>query len=161
MLRPFALADAGVLHGILSDRQVLRYMPTTDPPPLERVECMIAGQLRDWGERGYGWWAVEHRQVVGLIGWCGIGYLPDTDENEVAYLFSRACWGQGLATEAARRALEFGFEEIGLAEIIGLVHPDNVASRRVLEKTGMRLVNRVHYFGIDVDRYRLRESEIV
>ena len=153
------MADAGALHAILGDRQVIRYMPTTDRPSLERVKRLIAGQLRDWNERGYGWWAVEHQRGAGLVGWCGIGYLPETDETEVAYLLSRSCWGQGLATEAARRALEFGFEDICLGEIIGLVHPDNAASRRVLVKMGMTLVDRVHYFGIDVDRYRVLQSE--
>ena len=102
---------------------------------------------------------MDHRQSGGLVGWCGIGHLPETDETEVAYLLSRSCWGQGLATEAAWRAREFGFEDICLGDISGLVHPDNAASRRVLVKVGMTLVDRAHYFGIDVDRFRLQRSE--
>jgi ribosomal-protein-alanine N-acetyltransferase len=79
--------------------------------------------------------------------------LDETDEVEIGYLLSHAFWGRGLATEGGRIGLHYGFETLGLDEIIGLVHPDNIASRRVLEKLGMTLTGPAVYFETDLLRY--------
>lgn len=165
-----------LLVHILAEEGVLRYFPVTTPPPLERVRRLVSGQLDHWDERGYGWWAVESRvsdltRVSGparvrdegpvegpLIGWAGLTYLPETDEIEVAYLLGKPFWGRGLATEAARASLRYGFEHLEIETIVGIVHPDNLASRRVLEKVGLSFVERAHYFGMDVLRYTLDRS---
>jgi RimJ/RimL family protein N-acetyltransferase len=93
--------------------------------------------LAHWTERGYGWWAVELKKSGELIGWCGLNHLPDTDEIEVLYLIGEDHWGKGLATEAAFSTVEYAFEVAGLETLVGIVHPENIASRRVLEKIGM------------------------
>ncbi len=129
-LRPFAAADAGPLHRILAQDQVLSYFPRPDPPDMARVERLISGQLRHWEEHGLGWWAVEPAEGGELLGWCGLQHLPETGEVEVGYLLSRSRWGHGLATEAARAALRFGFETLGLRSIVGIVHPENAASQK-------------------------------
>jgi ribosomal-protein-alanine N-acetyltransferase len=76
----------------------------------------------------------------------------------VAYLLSKRVWSHGYATEAARAAIQFGFETAGLQQIIGLVHPDNVASIRVLEKCGLGFVNRITLWGMGLSRYRIERS---
>ncbi len=124
------------------------------PPDRARVERLIAGQLQHWAEHGLGWWAVELRCATGeLLGWNGLQYLPETDEVEVGFLLSRPHWGQGLATEGALAALRFGFETLGLSRIVGIVHPENAASQRVLEKAGLARVNEADYFGMHMLRY--------
>jgi RimJ/RimL family protein N-acetyltransferase len=158
ILRPFEEGDADPLHCILSEEGILRYFPNPDPPPLERVERLVAHQLKHWEEHGLGWWAVEPLRNPGLIGWAGLQFLPETGETEVAYLLSRVYWGQGLATEAARASLQFGFEQLKLETIIALAHPENKASQRVMEKLGMSFVDQAHYFGIDLYRYTLTAS---
>jgi ribosomal-protein-alanine N-acetyltransferase len=152
-LRPFTEGDATPLFHILSQEDVLRYFPSPDPPPLERVGRFIAAQLAHWEQHGFGWWAVEPRQSGELIGWNGLQFLPDTDEIEVGYLLSKPYWGRGLAAEGALASLEFGFETLGLEQIVGIVHPENHASIRVLEKIGMTFVERAEYFGMQVRRY--------
>jgi ribosomal-protein-alanine N-acetyltransferase len=140
----------------MGDPRVLRYFPTSQPPPRDRVERLIQAQLEHWDQHGYGWWAViaGPREGEGtLIGWAGLQYLPETDETEVGYLLDRAYWGRGLATEAARESVRFGFEERALPSIVGVVHPENIASQRVLEKAGLAYVEAAHYFGMDVYRY--------
>jgi len=153
LLRAFTEQDADPLHRILNERDILRYFPNPAPPSRERVQQVIAGQLKHWEEHGYGWWAVERRSQAGLLGWCGLQFLPETGETEVGYLLDQACWGQGLATEGALASLQFGFETLGLECIVGIVHPENKASIRVIEKIGMSLVDRNTYFGMDVYRY--------
>jgi RimJ/RimL family protein N-acetyltransferase len=157
-LRPFALQDAAPLHRVLGGKDVLRYFPNPDPPPLNRVQKMIADQLEHWEKHGYGWWALDHRATNALIGWCGLQFLPETEETEVGYLLDRPFWGQGLATEAARVGLQYGFEDSGLETIVAIVHPENVGSQRVIEKLGMSFTGRAHYFGMDCYRYSMRHA---
>ncbi len=155
LLRGFTEADAEHLHHILQGKDVLRYFPNPTPPSGESVEKLIAGQLRHWQEHGFGWWAVQSRADGALLGWCGLGFLPETQEVEVAYLLGRPYWGQGLATEAARASLAYGFEKIKLERIVAIVHPENIASQRVAEKIGLTFVDENHYFGMDCYRYAI------
>jgi len=104
-------------------------------------------------EHGYGWWALALAQEQKLIGWCGINILSETNEVELKFLLSKDHWGKGLATEAARVSLRYGFEQAKLEQVIGIVHPENIASRRVLEKVGMTFLDRAHYFGMECYRY--------
>lgn len=152
-LRPFTPADAELLHRILNEEGILRYFPRPSPPDLARVRSLIDGQLRHWEEHWLGWWAVELRSNGELIGWSGLQYLPETEEVEVGYLLSRAYWGQGLATEGALAALRYGVETLKLGSIIGIAHPENIASQRVLEKAGQIFVNEADYFEMHVHRY--------
>jgi RimJ/RimL family protein N-acetyltransferase len=155
MLRAFSEDDAEPLHRILGEEGVLRYFPSPDPPSLDRVRKFIARQLAHWEEHGFGWWAVVPHGQKELIGWNGLQFLPETGEVEVGYLLSKPFWGRGLAVEGARPSLQFGFETLGLERIIALVHPENRASIRVIEKLEMSLVDRAEYFGIQVLRYAL------
>jgi len=157
-LRPFRESDAAPLHHILGEEGVLRYFPNTRPPSIEGTQKLIQAQLRHWEENGYGWWAVEPRESVDLIGWNGLQYLPETAEVEVGYLLKKSYWGQGLAAEGGIEGLRYGFDELGLDEIIAIVHPDNFASQRVIEKLGMGFIDNTQYFGMEVYRYRIEAA---
>ena len=155
-LRPFTQGDADSLFLILQEKGILRYFPP-NPNPLtrERAERLISSQLKHWQEHKLGWWAVEPRATNRLIGWCGLQFLQETEEIEVGFLTSRAFWGQGLTTEAARASLSYGFDKLGLQCIVGITHPENIASQRVLEKIGMKFTAKRRYFGMDCYRYSI------
>jgi ribosomal-protein-alanine N-acetyltransferase len=159
-LRGFRLEDTDPLYRILQEPGILRYFPNPDPPPPDRVERLIAHQLQHWDEHGYGWWAVEPHGSRALIGWCGLTFLPETGETEVAYLLARPSWGQGYATEAARASLQFALDRVDSQEIIGLTHPENRRSQRVLEKLGMSFVEQAEYFGMQLYRYAIGLAHI-
>ena len=155
-LRSFDFPDADRLFEILSKPGVLDYFPPRPPLTRDGVERMIGRILQEWKENGYGVWAIE---VDGrLAGRGGLQYLPETDETEVDFIIDPDFWGRGLATAVGEAALRFGFGELGVSRIIGLVHPDNAASSRVLEKIGMTLDCRTEYFGMVVDRYAIGGS---
>ena len=158
-LRAFSAEDADPLYHILGEEDVLRYFPRTEPPSCAHVQNMIAALLKHWEAYGYGLWAVESRVTQGLIGRCGLQYIAETEEVEIDYIVDKTFWGQGLATEAGQAALRYGFVELGLRRIVGIVHPENIASRRVLEKLGMRFTERSRYFGMDCLRYVLEHSD--
>jgi ribosomal-protein-alanine N-acetyltransferase len=161
-LRPFADGDVDPLHRILSEEGVLAYFPNPSPPARDGVARLISAQGAHWAEHGYGWWAVALRQAEeagALLGWCGLGYLPETNEVEISYLLGKTSWGHGYATEAAQASVRFGFEVTAADEIVGIVHPENAASRRVIEKLGMCFTRRAVYFGMDCERYALPRGE--
>jgi len=159
LLRPWTLEDAAELFSILQDKAVLRYLPNTTPPPLERAEKYIARQLGHWQERGYGHWAVVSQEDGQLLGWNGLEYLPEVNETEVAYLLRQSAWNYGYASEAARAAIRFGFDQGGLVTIIGLAHPDNIASIRVLEKSGLIFADQITLWGLELKRYRIHRKD--
>ncbi len=158
VLRAFRSDDARALHDIYRQEGVLRYFPNPQPPPLAKIREIIAGQLSHWEKYGLGWWAVETLEGKELIGWNGLQYLPDTSETEVAGLLGRAHWGKGIAVEAAMEGLRYAFETLGLEVVIGLAHPKNARSLRVLEKLGMSFTNQAEYFGMTVARYIIDAS---
>jgi RimJ/RimL family protein N-acetyltransferase len=154
ILRPWKEEDATALCQILQEPGILQYFPPTTFT-LEKTLRYIVHQNKHWQERGYGHWAVTLKESGGLIGWDGLEYLPETDEDEVAYLLSHKAWGCGYATEAASAAVKFGFKKAGLNSIIGLVHPGNAGSIRVLEKCGLVFIDRKVYWGLEMRRYRI------
>lgn len=157
-LRAFRVEDAAPLHRLMSEEDVLRYFPRTTPPPLERVEKLVASYLTHWEERGYGLWAVELTATGEFMGRCGVQDITETGEVEVDVLLGRKFWSQGYATEAGRACIKFGFEITKAAALVGIVHPEHIASRRVIEKLGFRLIERKVYFGMDCMRYELKRE---
>jgi ribosomal-protein-alanine N-acetyltransferase len=122
---------------------------------LENVRRFILNQQEHWEKHGYSNWGILPKGENQIVGWAGLQFLPELDETEVGFLLDQPFWGKGLATEAARASLNYGFEQCDLEHIIALVHPENLASRRVIEKGGMTYVDTIHLWGIDLMRHRL------
>jgi ribosomal-protein-alanine N-acetyltransferase len=153
-LRPLAQEDATALQLVLNDPDVWLYFPRTEVPTLVRTKTYIEGQIAHWDEYGFGHWAIDAKDE-GLIGWCGLQFLPDTNETEVAYCLGKRHWGKGFATEAARASLNFGITNLRIKEIVGLTHLENKASQHVLQKIGLKFVDRKFYFGMECLRFRI------
>jgi RimJ/RimL family protein N-acetyltransferase len=161
LLQPFAAADLDdYTRLIFADAEVLRYLPRRDLAPRERAERTIAVFNAHWSQRGYGVWAVTDRITGQFIGHCGLNFVPEADEVEVLYALRKDRWGQGMATEAARAGVRFGFEHAHLARLIALAVPENTASRRVLEHLGFMYEKGAHYFGLDLVCYALLRERL-
>ena len=158
-LRPWRQEDVEAWFNILQEEDILHYYPDRKPPPREKAEAYIIHHLGHWQIRGYGHWAVVNRGEGQVVGWSGLEYLHELDETEVAYLLSKRVWGRGYATEAARACVKFGFASTGLKKIIGLVHPENLGSVRVLEKCGLTFADRITLWGMELSRYRITREE--
>ncbi len=155
LLRVWTPEDADAWFSILQEDGILRYFPNQTLPSREKADAYIAHHQAHWEKHGYGHWAVVTRDDGQVVGWNGLEYLPELDETEVAYLLSKRVQGRGYATEAARAAVQFGLETVGLAKIIGLVHPENVGSVRVLEKCGLSFADRIMLWGMEMSRYQI------
>lgn len=153
-LRQMTVDDAEAALAFNSDPEVMRY--TCEPiwDSLEKARAMLEA-YPDFDTVGYGRWAMVHRQDDRVIGFCGLKWLEDLREVDLGYRLLREYWGRGLATEACRATLRFGFEVIGLKRVIALVVPENLASIRVLEKCGMVREELFEYDGEVALRYAI------
>jgi Acetyltransferase (GNAT) domain len=99
----------------------------------------VAQRCRDAiAQRGWGMWALEISGVMPFAGFVGLNAphydAPWSPAVEIGWRLARAAWGQGLATEAAKAALDFGFTRLMLREIVAITVPGNAPSRRVMER---------------------------
>jgi RimJ/RimL family protein N-acetyltransferase len=157
-LRPFTEADTPAHLALYQDPEVTRQFgggPFLGDQIAGRSRRAVDRFVRHWAEKGFGVFAVEDVATGRFLGQCGLNTVDELGEIEVLYALERAAWGQGLATEAARSALAYGFAEAGLARIIGVTRPEHARSRRVLEKLGMRYERNVDVFGIHAVLYAL------
>lgn len=104
-------------------------------------------------------WAVVHKDSGKMIGRCGLGFLDNTPEVELGYVLDKSYWHMGLATEASLATLKYGFLKVQLDQIVAIALPENIASRRVIEKVGMKYQKHAHYYGLNVVYYTLSQSE--
>lgn len=138
-LREIEPSDAASLASVLADPEVMRFssgvLGSSDVP------AWIDGCRREYGQWGFGLWAVVLRAERQLVGYCGLTRfddLGDLPEVEVGYRLARASWGRGFATEAATAVRDHAFGRLGLSRLVALVDPANRRSARVAEKLGMR-----------------------
>ena len=112
-----------------------------------------------WQKHGFGDWAVTAKADGELLGHCGLNFVPEVSEVEVEYALAKAYWGRGIASEAARASLKFGFEILRLPRIIALADPQNIASWRVMEKVGLTYQKEVFFFGMQLVYYQIERGE--
>ncbi len=153
-LREFTHADIDDLARLDSDPEVMRYIADGRTRSRADIEQAIPRILRTYALwPGLGTWRAARRDTGAFIGWFTFKYVPKTVEVEVGYRLLREAWGQGFATEGAIACVRHGFETLGLYRIIGVTHPDNVASQRVLRKAGLRDAGWGRYYGQRLRRF--------
>lgn len=144
LLRRFTREDLDLLIDLDSDPALMRWLSGGPPTPMEMIRDEILPRFMTYDDRGLGYWPAFERGSGGFLGWFAMHPVEDRppDEAEVGYRLRRPCWGQGYATEGVLALLRKGFDEHGLRLIFGTTYEHNLASRRVMEKAGMRLVRR-------------------
>ena len=158
-LRPLAKADLDILAEIYSAPEVMRYRLISQPVSRKQTQEMLASYLAHWEQYGFGRWATIYKANQWLIGHCGLEYLASLNEVEVNYLLAREYWGQGLATESAIALLRYGFESLQVERLVALAKPENLASRRVMEKIGMQYEKTIQLYGVEWVFYTINSSE--
>jgi RimJ/RimL family protein N-acetyltransferase len=152
LLRRWRPEDRAPFAAINADPEVMRFIGSGRVLGRGLSDDLIDRFEREWGRCGFGLWAVQWRDGAagdGLLGFCGLTvpmFLPAIlPAVEIGWRLARPAWGRGVATEAARAALAFGFGELAMGEIVAIVDPGNARSLRVCEKLGMTArPDRVH-----------------
>lgn len=138
ILRKMRLEDAEAMFAYASDPEVTRYVIWATHRTIEdsraflelTVSSYASGEGLDWG--------IVYKGDEKFIGTCGfVGHSPEHARAEIGYVLSRRYWGRGLAPEAVRALIRFGFERMDLNRIEARCIAGNTASARVLEKAGM------------------------
>jgi [ribosomal protein S5]-alanine N-acetyltransferase len=157
VLRRFVPDDLEVFYELCSRPEIIRYAQAVPLASREAArEFMRAAPFHDYATYGYGRFACVWKATGAVIGFSGIKYVPEIEDNELGYRFLPEFWGMGLATEAGRASLGFARSTLQLTRLVALVHPDNLASARVLGKLGFAVEKQVRYSGlpeVDVDLY--------
>jgi RimJ/RimL family protein N-acetyltransferase len=143
-LRRFAMADAGNLVSLDADPDVMRFVTGGIPTSREEIENEVLPAFLGYYQRyeGFGFWAAIEKVTGEFLGW--FHFRPREDaapgEVELGYRLRKSAWGQGYATEGSRELIGKGFTEFGVQRVVAEAMAVNLASRRVMEKAGLRLV---------------------
>jgi RimJ/RimL family protein N-acetyltransferase len=139
-LRPWRAEDKAPFRALNADPRVMQFFPALlsaaeSDAMAERCQALIA-------QHGWGFWAVECKTTQAFIGMVGLHAQPDalpfSPCVEIGWRLAHACWGRGYASEAATAALRFGFDTLGLEQIVAFTAIGNLRSRAVMERIGMR-----------------------
>ena len=126
---------------------IMRFWPVFDR---NRTEQWVEDSLRSYAQHGLGLWALTLQGSDAAIGDCGLAVIKEVEsaaETQIGWHVRRDLWGQGLATEAALACRNYGFDHLSLSRLSALIHPENLASRRVAEKIGITLLRPIPYRG--------------
>jgi ribosomal-protein-alanine N-acetyltransferase len=129
--------------------------------PRERAERAYGVYSELWVAHPYGGWLITDKAGGQLVGHCELEYLPETDEVELGYALAKAYWGKGIATEAARAVVRFGFERAKLERIMAVVVPENTASWRVLEHIGFVYEKKANYYDLEIVYYAISREQFI
>ncbi|MFG1950569.1 GNAT family N-acetyltransferase [Micromonospora sp. NPDC048830] len=147
-LRRFDPADADALVELDSDPEVMRFLTGGRPTPAEVVRAEVLPRLLRGYDRhpGLGRWAAVDRAGGEFLGWFALDAPTDGDgtQAELGYRLRRAAWGRGLATEGSLALVRYAFTTLGLRRVWAETMAVNAASRRVMEKAGLRYVRTFH-----------------
>jgi RimJ/RimL family protein N-acetyltransferase len=139
VLRQWRETDLEPFAALNADREVMRYFPA--PLTRDQSDALAERERTRIDERGWGLWAVELVESGAFIGFVGLADAHFdahfTPAVEVGWRLARESWGNGYATEGARAAMTFGFDVLGLEEIVSFTTVGNDRSRRVMERLGM------------------------
>jgi RimJ/RimL family protein N-acetyltransferase len=138
-LRTLESGDIDAVHALTSRMDVVRHMllPLCSRDDSEKFlrESLVESPSDPWTSIVR---AIADSPPGNVVGLCGVVILRGAEEGEIWYLVEPESWGKGIATDAAKHLLDFGFGELGLHRIWVTCLPENPASARVLEKVGMR-----------------------
>jgi ribosomal-protein-alanine N-acetyltransferase len=139
VLRAWRDDDRAPFAALNADPEVMAHFPST----LSRAasDRLVDAIVEAWQTNDIGLWAVEVADADRFVGFVGLS-RPSFEAHftpavEVGWRLAREAWGHGYATEAARAAVAFGFDRVGLHEIVSFTVPGNERSRRVMERLGM------------------------
>lgn len=175
IIRPFTLDDRDSIYRVMKDKEMSKYTPGNPWESMEDAEEFIKQALWLYDLDHFTFrhfFAIARRPDGEIIGFCGVGGIGyDRTENEIFYSIGKDYWGRGYATEAAAALLKYAFDQLGLFNIIGVVHPENIASRKVMEKIGLKkagvisglpaehgFFNGEYLYSLSKDEYNLQRS---
>ncbi|MEM7660463.1 MAG: GNAT family N-acetyltransferase [Bacteroidota bacterium] len=149
ILRELEERDVQGIFDLDSDPEVHRYLGEQPIKRLQEAEAIIQYVRNQYEADGIGRWAVIEKASQEFVGWAGLKFEREVRQDmhyyDLGYRLKKKFWGKGIATEAAREALAYGFQEMNLPKIYGGAHIDNIGSNKVLQKVGFTFLETFDY----------------
>jgi RimJ/RimL family protein N-acetyltransferase len=155
VLSTWQISDWRALRPIATDVEVMRYITGGVPWTHKRIQLFVTRQVELFSGRGFCRWKLLTKPAGEMIGFCGVGFWGDAKDLEIGWWLGRRYWGRGLATEAARAALQDVFDRAGLDRIVSIARPANTASIRIMEKLGLKRECEFEKDGVRLVRYAM------
>jgi ribosomal-protein-alanine N-acetyltransferase len=151
-------SDAVAFRPIAQDPLVMRYVNNGEPWSDAKVREFIARQMWHIKNNGFCFWKIQRKPDGRLIGLCGLQALRlgSRWEVEIGWWLTPPNWGRGLAAEAAGAVMREALRTLNIERIVAIAIPENYASRRIMQKIGMRYERNVLHRGFDVVLYGKR-----
>jgi RimJ/RimL family protein N-acetyltransferase len=160
VLRRFTSADADNLVNLDADPDVMRFVTGGIPTSRAEIQTEVLPAFLAYYQRyeGYGFWAAIERATGEFLGWFHFRPRQDSPPGQVelGYRLRKSAWGNGYDTEGSRALIRKGFTEHGVQRVVAEAMAVNLASRRVMEKVGLKLVRTFHEpwpYPIDGDQF--------
>jgi len=158
ILRPFREEDIERFAELTANRDFMRF--SLGPYTLEQTQGVLQKFL-SWDQSGLpSQFAVVLRGDNHLLGYCGFLHHPEVpNEVEIGYRLDPTYWNRGLITEAATAVREHAFTDLKLPRVISLIHPENIPSRRVAEKIGLKPEREITFRGFPTIVFALSREQ--
>ncbi len=163
ILRPFQSGDVEAAFGWFGDPVVMRFTPTGPDTSVDQTKARLANYQAHQTKHGFSKWIILERPSGRAIGDSGLLKLEDQGWIDLGFRLAQPYWGKGLATEAASASsawVRAAFDDFHIDRVTALVHPENVASIRVLEKLRFQRVRRDTIMGMKSIVYSLDAKDV-
>ncbi|UQD57044.1 GNAT family N-acetyltransferase [Flavobacterium sp. K5-23] len=150
ILRELLPTDAEGMYLLDSNPNVHQYLGNKPVASIEESNKYIENIRNQYVINGIGRYAVILKETNEFMGWAGIKYVTETENNQVnfydiGYRLIEDFWGKGYGYEAAKAWLDYGFNEMNIQKMVGTVNKDNIASRKILEKIGLKITSEYYW----------------
>lgn len=153
--RPFSKPDIHFAIEYLSDPDRTRYLPNEAPYPIGLAVEWAAKRITHWERHGFGTFVLHLDLGQAPIGFCGLEHALGSDFIDIRYGLLQSAWGKGLALEAAKAIIDYGFNCLKLETIYGAAVPENRPSIEILKKLGMGPDPAFNVYGDVVDSFSI------
>lgn len=145
------------VFSLLSDPEVMRYVGN-GPRTENEIQIGLDKMIKHQEKYGFSFCDIFKKDSGEFIGRAGLIHLAmneDQDEIEVGYQLHKKYWGHGYATEITKALIEWGFKHLQLEFIVAVIQPENIASQKVLEKSGMIYIGKTNYYDREVSKFKI------
>ena len=165
ILRELLPSDAKSMFLLDSNPNVHKHLGNNPVKSIEECRNYIENIRNQYIQNGTGRFAVVLKETNEVIGWAGIKYITEPENNHVnfydlGYRLQENHWGKGYGFEVAKAWLDFGFNKMNITKMYASTHIENMGSRRILEKIGMKLVSEFDWDGIPCVWFELDKNSI-
>lgn len=165
LLRPLALSDAQAMFAMDSNPNVHKYLGNHTVNSIDEVYSYIKNIQKQYLDNGIGRFAVVIKLTNEVIGWAGIKFIREPENNhvnfyDIGYRLQEKHWRKGYALESATAWLEYGFNEMKIPIIYASAHIENLGSNTILQKIGMKQNGQFYYEDLLCNWYKLENPNI-